>query len=64
MTDTRHPNPAAIDAERGAQLWRAVCSATLRRDARTERWQVVGSDGAVLVDCETSGEAASWISLR
>jgi hypothetical protein len=39
-------------------------NATIEREARTERWQVIGSDGAVLFDGETSGQAAQWISLR
>jgi hypothetical protein len=64
MTDNRQPNPSTIDAERGAQLWRALCSAATRRDARTGQWQVIGSDGVVLADCETSGQAERWISLR
>jgi hypothetical protein len=61
MTDDRQREPS--EPERGARLWRAFSWAKVERDARTGRWQVIGRDGEVLIECETDGAAVQWISV-
>jgi hypothetical protein len=52
------------DRQAGARLWQSMTKMTIDFDAASERWRVIGLDGAVLASFETDAAASRWAQGR